>query len=249
MKGPEAAKHYPVGPPYVLHRDDWLKLTPSWVEFVPKVRGGGGGRRRRCGGGGGRPRADASEPAPSERDARRAPPSASRARRREPPLRSGGAPRRSPPRRVPYLRHALRANEKEGGPQSSDARRCAPRLPSPAHSEKRATVHTTPWLHQSLALRRPCPPPSPAASSTIRPAPTSARMHVDVHAYGSTPSPPVPDTTPCHDPSPSVTLPSRQVDPESPYLMTPSVLLCHPPQHPPPRLHHASARSTPRPRT
>ena len=33
----DAAKYYPVGPPYILHRDDWLRLAPSWVEFVPKV--------------------------------------------------------------------------------------------------------------------------------------------------------------------------------------------------------------------
>ena len=33
----EANKYYPVGPPYVLHRDDWKSLAPVWRDFAPKV--------------------------------------------------------------------------------------------------------------------------------------------------------------------------------------------------------------------
>ena len=33
----EANKYFPVGPPYIMHRNDWVKVAHSWVEFVPKV--------------------------------------------------------------------------------------------------------------------------------------------------------------------------------------------------------------------
>ena len=33
----DAWRHYTVGPPYVLHVEDWKKVAQSWVHFVPKV--------------------------------------------------------------------------------------------------------------------------------------------------------------------------------------------------------------------
>lgn len=33
----EAYKYYPVGPPYMLHVDDWRRLAPVWSEFAPRV--------------------------------------------------------------------------------------------------------------------------------------------------------------------------------------------------------------------
>lgn len=33
----DARRHYPVGPPYMLHVDDWRRLAPVWREFAPKV--------------------------------------------------------------------------------------------------------------------------------------------------------------------------------------------------------------------
>ncbi|ETO32714.1 hypothetical protein RFI_04403 [Reticulomyxa filosa] len=30
-----AWNHYSVGPPYMMHTDDWLTITPQWVEFSP----------------------------------------------------------------------------------------------------------------------------------------------------------------------------------------------------------------------
>mmetsp|Transcript_23696 Transcript_23696/g.76100 ORF Transcript_23696/g.76100 Transcript_23696/m.76100 type:complete len:489 (+) Transcript_23696:93-1559(+) len=33
----EANQYYPVGPPYVLHRDDWTRLAPVWRDFAPRV--------------------------------------------------------------------------------------------------------------------------------------------------------------------------------------------------------------------
>eukprot|EP00638_Chattonella_subsalsa_P007208 CAMPEP_0117775968 /NCGR_PEP_ID=MMETSP0947-20121206/27471_1 /TAXON_ID=44440 /ORGANISM="Chattonella subsalsa, Strain CCMP2191" /LENGTH=194 /DNA_ID=CAMNT_0005602811 /DNA_START=260 /DNA_END=844 /DNA_ORIENTATION=+ len=32
----EAAKYYAVGPPYIAHKRDWMKMASSWVEFVPQ---------------------------------------------------------------------------------------------------------------------------------------------------------------------------------------------------------------------
>jgi len=37
VTAPEANKYYPVGPPYVLHVDDWRALAPVWTEFAPRV--------------------------------------------------------------------------------------------------------------------------------------------------------------------------------------------------------------------
>lgn len=33
----DAMKYFPVGPPYIMHQNDWRKVAVSWVEFVPKV--------------------------------------------------------------------------------------------------------------------------------------------------------------------------------------------------------------------
>ena len=33
----DAEKHYPIGPPYVLHHNDFRRLAPVWREFAPKV--------------------------------------------------------------------------------------------------------------------------------------------------------------------------------------------------------------------
>ena len=33
----DAEKHYPIGPPYVLHHNDFRKLAPVWREFAPRV--------------------------------------------------------------------------------------------------------------------------------------------------------------------------------------------------------------------
>ena len=33
----EAWRYYSVGPPYILHVDDWSKIAQAWVDFVPKV--------------------------------------------------------------------------------------------------------------------------------------------------------------------------------------------------------------------
>jgi hypothetical protein len=32
-----AWRYYTVGPPYILHYHDWMKLAPSWADFVPRV--------------------------------------------------------------------------------------------------------------------------------------------------------------------------------------------------------------------
>ena len=32
-----ANQYYPVGPPYIMHADDWRKLAPVWREFAPRV--------------------------------------------------------------------------------------------------------------------------------------------------------------------------------------------------------------------
>merc|ERR1719295_140625 len=32
-----AAEHYRIGPPYMMHKNDWLKFTAKWVEFSPKA--------------------------------------------------------------------------------------------------------------------------------------------------------------------------------------------------------------------
>lgn len=32
-----AERSYNVGPPYALHRRDWMKLLPVWTKFVPLV--------------------------------------------------------------------------------------------------------------------------------------------------------------------------------------------------------------------
>ena len=29
-------RHYAVGPPYILHVDDWKRLADSWTAFVPR---------------------------------------------------------------------------------------------------------------------------------------------------------------------------------------------------------------------
>lgn len=33
----DAYKYYPVGPPYIMHIDDWRRLAPVWSEFAPRV--------------------------------------------------------------------------------------------------------------------------------------------------------------------------------------------------------------------
>ena len=30
-----AWKYYSVGPPYIMHKNDWLKITPKWVDYSP----------------------------------------------------------------------------------------------------------------------------------------------------------------------------------------------------------------------
>lgn len=37
VKHAEAAKHYPVGPPYIGTARDMYQISLKWVEFVPKV--------------------------------------------------------------------------------------------------------------------------------------------------------------------------------------------------------------------
>ena len=31
-------RHYAVGPPYILHKDDWKRLADTWTTFVPRYR-------------------------------------------------------------------------------------------------------------------------------------------------------------------------------------------------------------------
>ena len=33
----EAARYFPVGPPYILHVNDWRRLAPVWRAFAPRV--------------------------------------------------------------------------------------------------------------------------------------------------------------------------------------------------------------------
>lgn len=33
----DAYKYYPVGPPYLLHVDDWRRIAPVWTRFAPRV--------------------------------------------------------------------------------------------------------------------------------------------------------------------------------------------------------------------